>query len=303
MILGQKYPPFISQNDFIKYSNYTKAFAKFGLNDCQAKVKASFISDVDKSIHVAKSIVLSGGSYANMDWRTMSRRSKTINILDNISLTKSFSLAKAVRDEDNKVLVRKGAKISTVVERLRELTDKTATIDLKRQFSTIETLSKANNLTVVFSTDPWDIATMSMRGIQSCMRWASSHAPQLIGSILDPYVGVIYITNGIRTKYGASMLYRAVVRIVKDESRLKSREHLFIDKIYSINKEIKNMEHPEALAVFRKFLSDNSKSTTPVLSMYDKEQGGIYIPLSPVVEQLPRHLRSCVDSGIPYLKL
>ena len=53
------------------------------------------------------------------------------------------------------------------------------------------------NFDVVFSSDGldglWDITTMSMRGIKSCQSWTSSskYKTNIIGSIVDPFVGVI----------------------------------------------------------------------------------------------------------------
>lgn len=60
----------------------------------------------------------------------------------------------------------------------------------------------------------WDIATMSMRGVRSCMRWGSKHHTHLVGSIIDPFCGIIYLTNRKRNKYGCLFKKRAVVRFV-----------------------------------------------------------------------------------------
>lgn len=89
------------------------------------------------------------------------------------------------------------------------------------------------NLKVCFSSSGekgyWDIATMSMRKITSCMYWGSGNSRTLIGSILDPYTGIIYITDGKNTKYGEGMLARAVVRFVINKKNLP---HIFIEEIY-----------------------------------------------------------------------
>ena len=75
---------------------------------------------------------------------------------------------------------------------------------------------------VVFSTNPLDIAQMSMRGINSCMSWYSGSASSLVGSMVDPWCGIVYMTNGkkigkVETEggnftMGERMMYRAVVR-------------------------------------------------------------------------------------------
>src|ERR1019366_811087 len=76
----------------------------------------------------------------------------------------------------------------------------------------------------------WDIATMSMRGVSSCMRWSNTHSKSLIGSILDQYAGVIYITNEIQTRYGDKIIARAVVRLIVDS---KNKPYIFIERIYN----------------------------------------------------------------------
>lgn len=100
-------------------------------------------------------------------------------------------------------------------------------------------LSNADNLKIVFSTHPWDIATMSMRGISSCQSWTHQYSSHLIGSILDPYCGIIYITNGGNTKYGSKMLVRSIVRVVaKNKNAVDSnlnKHKLLIESPYVFN--------------------------------------------------------------------
>lgn len=85
-----------------------------------------------------------------------------------------------------------------------------------------------SNYRIVFSTDPWDIATMSMRGIKSCMEWSHKYSTGLVGSMLCPYTAVIYLTDGMEVRtlshnktYGKAtrMLARSVVRIVNSTVR------------------------------------------------------------------------------------
>src|ERR1700691_2673713 len=84
---------------------------------------------------------------------------------------------------------------------------------------------RASKLSVVFSSDPWDMTTMSMRGIESCQSWGrfgdyndydnympqNAHCRKLTGSIIDPCCAIIYITDHTPTQYGSKMLARAVV--------------------------------------------------------------------------------------------
>lgn len=89
----------------------------------------------------------------------------------------------------------------------------------------------AKNYQIVFSSDPWDIATMSMRGVRSCQRWDSSHSCHLIGSILDPCCAVIYLTDGTKTPKGSKMLVRSIVRFVLDRNTRK-KKYVVVDEPY-----------------------------------------------------------------------
>jgi hypothetical protein len=75
----------------------------------------------------------------------------------------------------------------------------------------------------------WDIATMSVRGVSSCMRW--QNAPkELIGSMVDPCVGIAYITDGSKTKRGENMYARTLVRYVMNR---KGKTALLIEDTYT----------------------------------------------------------------------
>lgn len=107
-------------------------------------------------------------------------------------------------------------------------------INLKQSTSSIHKILKncksSKSLKLVFSTDPWDIATMSMRGIKSCMRWNSKMAVCLIGSILCPFTGIVYLTNKKPTKYGEKMLFRSLVRVIFNPKQ--NCYKIFIDEGY-----------------------------------------------------------------------
>jgi hypothetical protein len=59
----------------------------------------------------------------------------------------------------------------------------------------------------------WDLATMSMRGVCSCMHWGNTHSKHLLGSLTDPFLGMVYISDGKMTPYGSSIKRRALVRL------------------------------------------------------------------------------------------
>jgi hypothetical protein len=85
------------------------------------------------------------------------------------------------------------------------------------------------------NTGAWDIATMSMRGIHSCMKWSSRQSKHLIGSILDPFTAVIYITDGKKLKYGSKFLRRSVVRYMVRDDGSKFEPFIYIERVYKHN--------------------------------------------------------------------
>lgn len=124
-----------------------------------------------------------------------------------------------------------------------------------------------------FSSDgeqgAWDIATMSMRGINSCQSWDTPQSYGLIGSITSKYVGVIYVaasevvpgkqsvttdgessTFNVPDTFGTKMMRRAVVRYCLHKET--KQPALLIDRIYpNDNQAIKD--------VFSSFLTKHSK--------------------------------------------
>jgi len=100
----------------------------------------------------------------------------------------------------------------------------------KYNYEWIKFKFKNRKLKLVFSSDAWDIATMSMRGINSCQAWFKPRANKLIGSIIDPCCAIIYITNGDKSKYGTEMLHRAIVRYVIHDTLGPC---LFLEQTYS----------------------------------------------------------------------
>ena len=167
---------------------------------------------------------------------------------------------------------------------------------------------------VVFSSEgtdgAWDIATMSERGIDSCQAWDGSYRRNLIGSMIDPFVGVIYITDGVdHYKRGRRMLYRAVVRYVVH--RQTRRPALLIESIYSYDGDEYDNESgaDAARKILKQYLSKHVSRKMPIL----RSRGSYEIPNSSAVETLASlhenyqdardgKCLSYRDSGINYSK-
>lgn len=172
------------------------------------------------------------------------------------------------------------------------------TVNRKKVMGPTDTLPV--NANVVFSSEGkegmWDIATMSMRGISSCQRWSAGHRHCLIGSMIDPYTGVIYLSQG-KTKYGSKMKRRAVVRLVLHRKTRKPA--LMIERIYPHDydhgtKDIATRE------LFAKFLKKKTNDKYAIVYGDSSEAKKYFIPLSEPVECLKDGERSYRDSHIGY---
>lgn len=140
----------------------------------------------------------------------------------------------------------------------------------------------SNYAKIVFSSNKeqgiWDIATMSMRGIYSCQSWYSDYFGNLVGSIIDPFVGIIYITKGGNTTYGSKMSYRALVRFVVNNKT--GRPALLLESIYSEDND--EEENPYAKHMFVSFLRQKTNNKFPVIL----NNNGHHIPKSKIVTDL-----------------
>ena len=151
-------------------------------------------------------------------------------------------------------------------------------------------------LKIVFSTHPWDIATMSMRGITSCQRWSGGeYKHRLVGTMVDPYAGIIYLTDGRAYRRGERMFARAVVRITAD--RITGKPSIFLERIY-VNSGVRQpgIFSDAAATKFLNFI----QSKLPKDIVVDRLCYGEIIPMSKIVQKLSKKYKSYRDSGIAY---
>jgi hypothetical protein len=160
------------------------------------------------------------------------------------------------------------------------------------------------NLKIVFSGSGekcnWDIATMSMRGIDSCQRWGNHHAGALVGSIADPYAGIIYIESDEDTLYGKRMIKRAVVRFILN-SKTKDPA-IMIERIYPFDYDGRVPDYL-AFTVFSNFIMKKTKYKYDVIYGQDSCAKKFFIPKSKSLNYLLDGQLSYRDSKIPYKKI
>lgn len=161
---------------------------------------------------------------------------------------------------------------------------------------------------IVFTYKPWDIATMSMRGIHSCQGWKGSRRAGLIGSMVDPFCAIIFATD--RTKVysdafdgvkrikqvllGEKMLARAVVRLVLDKDGKEAS--LMLEPVYGVG--VAKWQE-----LFRAFLEERSGLKVIYGQKWcwgARPRPKEFVPSSDAVRSLACATRSFRDSGILY---
>jgi hypothetical protein len=164
-----------------------------------------------------------------------------------------------------------------------------------------------SNTEIVFSSTGqkglWDIATMSMRGVSSCQRWGNAkHRSKVIGTMLDPYAGVLYLTSNSNTKYGSKMIKRSVVRLIINKTTKKPA--LLIERVYPHTKDNPDINET-TLALFTDFL--NKKTGNKFDILYGERKVGISKYAIPFTEQTSdidatfgKKCLSYRDSGVGY---
>jgi len=138
---------------------------------------------------------------------------------------------------------------------------------------------------------------MSMRGITSCQTWSggAGNSAHVIGSIVDPFTGIIYLTSGVaHGQYGSKMIRRCIVRFVVD--RKTKKQSIFLEKMYpSLDEGTKDS-----------FISFIKRKTDGKLDVvYGPEVSGHpaaahYIPMANIVKNMEVAYHPYRDSAMEY---
>lgn len=221
-------------------------------------------------------------------------------------LTSDNKLRSPIKDPMGNILFKSGASANVIINELVSQAKNLrgpGDILMKRLVEAKEILSKKDRHKIVFSTNPWDILTMSMRGIESCMEWGSSHCSALVGSVLCPYVGVIYSAGTYRDDYGVTMKARSVVRLVKKSKR--SKYYLAVEGAYPKGSQVDDYDddspNDAATEMFKKALQQRikgSRKIAGVITAYDTS--GYYVPMTDVVRNLDDENRTYFDGRVRY---
>jgi hypothetical protein len=208
----------------------------------------------------------------------------TINLVEDVLLDKNSKVA----------TYRAGESLFRVYNKLNQLLAECNLPQMRQmeafpQFKKFSTENVPNHkFKIIFSSDgadgAWDIATMSMRGIQSCQSWGGGYSHCLIGSVSDPFVGIIYLTSGGKfNEYGSKMMRRCVVRFVIDAD--KRKPFLLLDNMYPA-------EDTKILKSFTDFLKEKTNNKFDIQyapGLKVSIQKSAYMPLTEFRDKLRKY--------------
>lgn len=282
------FPTFIRYHRLIDApkNKIDKIFSKLGLSNCQENIDLKLNSIVDPTTLIIDTIDAWNSEWANAQGNYQLCRLAHDTLLEQATVRhifgelrtalikkqtairgKTLYLTTAITDQHDRSLVKCGTPIPPLLENLLKRSKKF----FKTKITAVDPYKinqELKKVKLVFSAadeaGAWDLATMSMRGIKSCVRWEGQHATCLIGSLLDPGCGILYLTNGSKTPYGSKMLFRAIVRLA-----VKGKEPcLILEKNYSTyyksTRATKNCDD-ELRKHFITFLTQKTKNKLPII--------------------------------------
>ena len=323
----KKFPDWFQNHPvFNEIKQVSKIFPKIGLPNCQedievdnkrnaSKYARSLLNAIEKKFLLKLTALKKmKGAAKNIDEckQILTQLTKLIAknkegfIQDNngrysLKLTKDILL-------DKKPVLREGESLFRVYNKINEVLKKLKITELLKleNITQFKTFSSQNipktKMKVVFSSDGvdgvWDIATMSMRGISSCQSWSGDYKHCTIGSVLDPFVGILYFTSGAKfNSHGSKMIRRALVRFAINEET--NRPILIIDYMYPSN-------DTKVLKVFKEFLINKTSGKIDVHCVSDKsyneKANKFYLPLNSIRKTLLTYNRDSKNNNQYYDK-
>ena len=321
----KRLPKFLIQNKKLNsFTKVSKVFPSIGLANCKENIKydnsliaettaLDLVNQITYSLFIQINDKLSELNVGDkrdkiVYWHDIAYKLRKIYcksyIVKNQSGGISLKLPNDILDKNNKVIFKAREGLFKVYNKICEINriegigaryPKLENFELFKQFSTENVPHK--NYQIVFSSNGneglWDIATMSMRGIKSCQSWSGRFKTQLVGSLVDPCVGIIYLTSGKDVKgLGSKMIKRSIVRYVINSETKKPT--IIIDKSYPA-------QDPETIKIFRDFIAKRTENKIEILAYpYDNVPytilNKLYLPSTKIQKKLTRRTKSYMDT-------
>ncbi len=305
---------FTANNDLRGVKSFTKSFDTLGLKDFTAASKLkSGVGFASKLKYIYDLFESDGVDYSDDDNLEAMSAYSIRHIVEHLqrNLTATNTLRRSIKDDRDLVLFKKGTSARHVIKDLILRSQRLASSHPKTLLTGLSNMlvGEKKPHRVVFSTNPWDILTMSMRGIDSCMAWPSTshsntgHSNCLIGSVLDPYCGVIYVTNGTKTTHGSHMFYRSVVRLVKKRGAdpKSGKFHLFVEGAYLTDDD--DDSNYAATEMFREVLAKRIQNNRRIESVVSAKADsyGYVVPYATATRNVQH--ASYFDSDVRYAEV
>jgi len=225
----------------VKNSRVFKVFSVFGLNDFRQPIEdpsviTNFVDFLTNQFsHIVKQLIRVPDSPEANQLEQVSYRLLQEIIRPGVWATDKHRLTTQVASDDKLFRIDAGTSIvkayNVIKARAVRFGITMPDIETTREF---KEYSKRGKLTVVFSTNPEDIAAMSSRSEWgSCQTIDTTYGLNacVIGSSLSKFIGICYITSGKQHEdRGEVMLARSLVRFVVDTKTNKPA--IFLDKMY-----------------------------------------------------------------------
>jgi len=218
----------------------------------------------------------------------------------------TLNLSSEIKDADGNVAFKTGEGLFKVYNKVSEMLSDGKFVPLHKldNLTYFKDFSSKNvpsdKFKICFSSAGpdglWDIATMSMRGISSCQTWGGGNATHVVGSMVDPFTGIIYLTSGVKHgQYGSKMLRRCVVRFVVNDKTKK--QSIYLERMYpALDQGTKD--------TFIKFIEKKSGGKYPVIygpDAYGKaNEAHNYVPMAGIIKGMQPADHPYRDSGMTY---
>jgi len=214
--------------------------------------------------------------------------SKPKPFVEQFATKQGLYLISDIIDSDKKTFAKANEGLFKVYNKLSEFLRKhynyaLTPLDNIPSFKEFSAHNVNGKMKVVFSSDglegAWDILTMSQRGISSCQGWTGAYKNCTIGSVLDPFTGIIYLTSGSQTEFGSKMVRRCIVRFVVDS--LIKRPCIFLEYMYP-------NEHAATTKAFKDAIRSKLGDRFPIVDQRCSSNK-YYVPFSETTSLLVKH--------------
>lgn len=238
-LADKRVPGFIKQSSLKSIHKVSKVFPSIGLVNCKKDLelvdKGEYAKDAAIELQYA---LVDALSEETCHWDLIRAiENKNARLIENGRWVLKLHRDVVAYDDDYEFAFKKGQSLFKVYNKLSKENCYLPKLDTLPEFKVFSSsnINSDDGLQIVFSSDgldgAWDLLTMSERGFRTCQSWDGDYNENLVGTIADPFTGIIYLTNGKKVgDSGSRMIRRSIVRYVFDS--ISGKPFLYIDRMY-----------------------------------------------------------------------